>query len=238
VADLSFSGKTVLVTGGASGIGAAVETIFRNHGARVYCLDVKCPPDTESRYITGDVTRPADVVGAVDQAIAETGRLDAVVASAGINRDRAVWKLSDEEWRSVMAVNLDGAFHLVRAAIPHFRERRSGAIILISSINGERGKRGQANYAASKAGMIALAKSAARELGSFGIRVNVVAPGFIETPMTRDLPAEIREAAVCETALGRTGSPEDVAMAVLFLCSEMARHITGQVIRVDGGQYM
>ena len=158
------------------------------------------------------------------------------VHAAGISRDGMLWKLDDERWNTVMRVNLDSAFWLLRALVPGMRSARGGAAVLISSINGERGKRGQANYAASKAGLIALGRTAARELGHFGIRVNVVAPGLIHTAMTRALAEDITTAAIRETALGHAGEPEDVADAVLFLCSSMARHITGQVLRVDGGQ--
>jgi NAD(P)-dependent dehydrogenase (short-subunit alcohol dehydrogenase family) len=146
------------------------------------------------------------------------------------------WKLSDEDWSDVLRVNLDAAFFLLRAAAPHLRSSSRGAVVLISSINGERGKLGQSNYSASKAGLIGLAKSAARELGRDGARVNVIAPGFIETAMTESLPESVREKAIEESVLGRVGQPEDVAGAVLFLCSDLSRHITGQVLRVDGGQ--
>jgi NAD(P)-dependent dehydrogenase (short-subunit alcohol dehydrogenase family) len=158
------------------------------------------------------------------------------VHCAGITRDGVVWKLSPEHWSEVLRVNLDSAFHLLRLLVPRMRAAGSGSVVLLASINGERGKFGQANYAASKAGLIALGKSAARELGGFGIRVNSVAPGWIETEMTRNLPDDFRQRAIAETALARLGSPEDVAGAVLFLCSPLASHITGQVLRVDGGQ--
>jgi len=136
----------------------------------------------------------------------------------------------------VLGVNLDSAFHLCRAAIPVLRERGSGSIVFLSSINGERGRFGQSAYAASKAGLHGLAKSLAREVGRFGIRVNCVAPGMIETPMTESLPTQVLDAARAETCLGRLGTPEDVAEVVAFLLSSASRHVTGQVLRVDGGQ--
>ncbi|MCA8912394.1 MAG: SDR family oxidoreductase, partial [Planctomycetes bacterium] len=153
-------------------------------------------------------------------------------------RDGVVWKLSDEDWRSVIDVNLTGAFHLLRESVPLMRALGRGNIVNIASINGERGKFGQANYSASKAGLIGLTKSAARDCGRFGIRVNAVAPGLVDTEMTRVLPAEVRQRAVNESVLGRISSPLDVANCVMFLASAMAQQITGQVIRVDGGQYI
>ena len=236
--DLRFDGQTVLISGAGRGIGAAVAAAFEARGAAVYRLDVERQAEADERFIAADVTRSDEVDRAVAGVLGTTGRLDAVVACAGIIRDHALWKMSDDDWRAVLAVNLDGAFHLLRAVAPHFRERQGGAAVLVSSINALRGKFGQANYAASKAGLIGLAKTAARELGRSGARVNVVAPGFIDTPMTRALPREARDAAAAEAALGRIGAPEDVAGAVLFLCSRLAGHITGQVLRVDGGQYI
>jgi acetoacetyl-CoA reductase/3-oxoacyl-[acyl-carrier protein] reductase len=166
----------------------------------------------------------------------ELGRVDAVVHCAGITRDARVWKLGDDDWRGVMAVNLDSAFFLLRAALPVLRAGGGGAVVLVSSINGQRGKAGQANYAASKAGLEALARTAAREGGPLGIRVNAVVPGWIDTPLTAGLSDDLRRRALDESALGRLGTPDDVAGAVLFLCSDLARHVTGQVLRVDGGQ--
>jgi len=236
--DLRFDGQTVLVTGAGRGIGAAVAGAFEARGAAVYRLDVERPAEAGERFIAADVTRSGEVDRAVASILGTSGRLDAVVACAGIIRDHVLWKMSDDDWRAVLAVNLDGAFHLLRAVAPHFKTRQGGAAVLVSSINAERGKFGQANYAASKAGLIGLAKTAARELGRSGARVNVVAPGFIDTPMTRTLPQAARDAAASEAALGRIGVAEDVAFAVLFLCSRLAGHITGQVLRVDGGQYI
>lgn len=233
-----FAGRTVLVTGAAGGIGQAISLAFCERGASVYGLDRAAGAEPRIQWRIADVAESSQVDSAVDSVSKESGRLDFVVAAAGITRDGVVWKLSDDDWKSVLGVNLDGSFHLIRAAVPRLREQGGGSIVLISSINGQRGKAGQANYAASKAGLIGLARSTAREVGRFGIRVNVVAPGFIDTAMTQPLPDGIRQAAVQETALGSIGRPEDVAGAVLFLCSELASHITGQVLRVDGGQYM
>ena len=166
-----------------------------------------------------------------------TSELDLVVHCAGITRDGVLWKLDLEDWREVIDVNLSSAFLLLRGLTPLLRGHgRGGAIVLISSINGERGKFGQANYAASKAGLIALGKTAALELGRFGVRVNCVCPGFIETALTAKLPAQVRERAIAETVLGHPGLPADVADAALFFCSDMSRHVTGQSLRVDGGQ--
>jgi len=159
-----------------------------------------------------------------------------LVHAAGITRDGVLWKMTDDAWEDVIRVNLDSAFWLLRDAVPWLRRAEGGSVVLISSINGERGKFGQANYAASKAGLIGLGRSAARELGKFGVRVNLVAPGLIETPMTETLPEDAKRKALEETALGRFGRPEDVAGAVLFLASALSAHVTGQVLRVDGGQ--
>ncbi len=168
----------------------------------------------------------------------ELGGLDVLVHCAGITRDRVLWKMSDEEWSDVMRVNLDSAFYLLRAAAPVFRERKGGAVVLVSSITAERGKFGQTNYAASKAGMIALGKTAALELGKFNVRVNAVAPAWIETRMTAAVPESVRRHELEISPLGRLGEPEDVARVVLFLGSDLSRHVNGQVIRVDGGQVM
>jgi 3-oxoacyl-[acyl-carrier protein] reductase len=177
---------------------------------------------------------------AVTAALAEidraAGRLDIVVHAAGITRDARLWKATAEDWDLVLATNLTSAFHVLHAAVPLMRRTGPGAVVLISSINGERGKVGQSSYAASKAGLNALARTAARELGAFGIRVNAIAPGWINTPMTAAVPEEARQRALAESPLGRLGDPDDVARATMFLVSELGRHVTGQVLRVDGGQ--
>lgn len=235
-----FSDRTVVVSGGAGGIGAAVLRRFEAAGATLFNLDTRPPADDTGlpgRYIETDVTDQQAVRDAVDQAVEQTGRLDAVIACAGINRDQVAWKLDEEDWRRVLAVNLDGTFHLLRAAIPHFRAAGAGTAVAISSINGERGSFGQTNYAASKAGVIALVKSLARETGRFGIRVNAVSPGYIETPMTAPLPAAVIQAAIDGAPLGRVGRPEEIAEGVFWLCSGSSSFVTGQVLRIDGGLY-
>jgi 3-oxoacyl-[acyl-carrier protein] reductase len=200
-------------------------------------LPGQAPPDGVVA-LDADLREHAAVPRLVDELRRRFDRLDIVVHAAGITRDAVLWKLEPASWSEVLRVNLDAAFLLLRETVPLLRDRGAGSVVLISSINGERGKFGQASYTASKAGLIGLARTAARELGRFGIRVNVVSPGLIETSMTAGLPAEIREQALRETALGRIGEPDDVACAVLFLASDLARHVTGQVLRVDGGQLM
>jgi len=235
---IDMKDRSVLVTGAAGGIGAAAARALAAAGATVYGLDLEPGPGERARFIRADVTKAEEVTSAVERVVAETGRLDAVVAAAGILRDRVLWKMPLEDWRKVLAVNLDGSFHVLRAAVPAMREAGGGgSVVLVASINGERGKFGQANYAASKAGVIGLAKTAARELGAFGIRVNAVSPGYIDTAMTRGLPEDATRAAVEGSCLGRIGSPDEVASAILFLCSDLSAFVTGQVLRVDGGLY-
>jgi NAD(P)-dependent dehydrogenase (short-subunit alcohol dehydrogenase family) len=236
---LSLAGRVAVVAGGGGGIGSAVARALATAGAEVVSVDrpgAACPRG--ARAIACDLGDATAIAAMLEQVGRQLGGLDLLVHSAGITRDGVLWKLDPESWSEVLRVNLDSAFHLVRGAAPLMRERGRGSVVLISSINGERGKFGQSSYCASKAGLIGFGRTAARELGRFGIRVNVVAPGWIDTPMTGSLPEEYRQQAVAETALGRAGAPEDVAAAVLFLCSEMSRHITGQVLRVDGGQLM
>jgi NAD(P)-dependent dehydrogenase (short-subunit alcohol dehydrogenase family) len=238
---LGLEGKSVFVTGSASGIGAAVVDRMLEEGASVAAFDrARTAPreHAQKRFVAhvGDVTRQEDVDAGLDLALRSFGTLDGVVHCAGITADGVVWKLDDEQWRSVIDVNLTGSFRVVRAAVPMLRKAGGGSIVLVSSVNGLRGRFGQANYAASKAGVVALAKSVAHEAGAFGIRVNAVAPGLVRTAMTESLPSPFFEEALRETPLQRVGEPQDVADVILFLCSPLSRHVTGAVLRVDGGQ--
>jgi len=172
----------------------------------------------------------------VGAAVRELGRLDCLVSCAGIARDAMSWKMSEEAWDEVLAVNLKGTFAYCRAVAPVFRAQKSGRIVTIASINGLRGKVGLANYAASKGGVIALTRTLARELGRSGVNVNCVAPGMVRTAMTATLPPAVLDVALAESALGRIADAEDVARVVVFLCSDAARHVTGEIVKVDGGQ--
>lgn len=232
---LALHGKTAVVSGGSGGIGRAVCAHLRAAGAEVVSIDRADAAPVPDAVNLGCDLADAAAIAALEARLPPAVQL--LVHCAGITRDGVVWKLGKDQWDQVLRVNLDSAFHLLQLLVPRLRQA-GGSVVLLASINAERGKFGQANYAASKAGLIALGKSAARELGSFGIRVNSVAPGWIDTAMTRDLGAEHRQRAVAETALARLGTAADVAGAVLFLCSPLASHITGQVLRVDGGQLM
>ena len=232
-----FHGEVALVTGGSSGIGLAIARALAAAGARVHVLDRVEPPAGGNLVFhaceLSDRAAPAQAVAAI---LAGEQRLDHVVQAAGITRDNVLWKLSDEEFEEVLAVNLTAAFRVLRAVVPQMRAQKRGRVVEIASINGMRGKFGQANYRASKAGLIGLVRTAARELGAFGITVNAVAPGLIRTPMTERLPQPVLDKALAETAGGRLGTVEDVVGAVLFLLSDEAAHVTGEVLRVDGGQ--
>ncbi len=231
-----FQGRVALVTGGARGIGRGIAERLARQGAEVHVLDrAPEPPAGGIAFHAADISRVAEVTAAV-ASLPRPPLL--LVNNAGITRDRSLLKMSDQEWGEVLAVNLTGAFNVLRAVAPGMVAAGYGRVVNVASINGLRGKFGQANYVASKAGLIGLTKTAARELGPKGVTVNAVAPGMVLTEMALALPEEIRSRALQEAVLGRLPEVEDVAEAVLFLLSDAARAVTGEVLRVDAGQYI
>jgi NAD(P)-dependent dehydrogenase (short-subunit alcohol dehydrogenase family) len=235
-----LTGQVAVVTGGSGAIGGAIVRALAAAGATAYALDLAAPKDEALPWISCDVRHDASVAAALEHIEAKHGRLDVVVHAAGISRDAVVWKLAVDDWDAVQAVNLRGAFLLLRHALPLLRQgkAKAGRIVLIGSINGSRGKFGTAAYSASKAGLLGLAKSVAREVGRFGILINVVEPGWVRTPLTEKVPQPIRDAALAESLVGSFLDPEDIAQAVLYLCGTGGRRVTGQVLRVDGGQFL
>lgn len=230
-----LAGKVAIVTGGARGIGRTITDALVARGAHVHVFDMTDSNESAGTLHRVNVADAQAVAAAVAQLPAPATLL---VNNAGITRDRSLLKMSDDEWRSVLDVNLSGTFHMLRACAPAMVAAGSGRIVNITSINGLRGKFGQANYTAAKAGMVGLTKTAARELGSKGITVNAVAPGMVMTEMARALPAEVLDRARQESVMHELATPDDIAAAVVFLLSDMARMITGEVIRVDAGQYI
>ena len=248
--DLGLEDKNAIVTGGSMGIGTSIALGLAEEGCNV-AINYR-RHDAEAKEVVNKITKMGrrglaikadvssydDAQNMVQTVIKEFGGLDIMVCNAGITWDGVIWKMSEKQWDTVIGVNLKGYFNYNKAAAMVFKDQRHGKIVNISSINGLRGKFAQTNYSAAKGGEMAMSKSLAKELGKFNVNVNVVAPGMVMTEMAQSIPPEFLNKAVDETVLGRIASPEDCANLVVFLCSDRARHITGEVIKIDGGQYV
>jgi 3-oxoacyl-[acyl-carrier protein] reductase len=244
---MEFTGKVVLVTGGSRGIGRACAIAFAKAGATVVlsyagneaaAAEAVALAGSNARSIKFDVADTAACAAAVDDVVRGAGRLDVLVNNAGVAIDGLAVRVKDDDWDRTLDTNLKGAFALCRAAARPMMKQRSGSIVNLTSVVGETGNVGQAAYAASKAGLIGLTKSLARELASRNIRVNAVSPGFIDTDMTAGLNAELKAKMTEGIPLGRLGSADEVARAVLFLAGDAASYVTGEVLKVNGGMYM
>ncbi len=244
---MNFENKTAVVTGGSRGIGLAIAKKLAENGANIAILFVGDPEEGDSakaeleklgvkaeRYFC-DVSDFEESKKVVDEVISEFGGIDILINNAGITRDKLVLNMDEKDFDAVIDVNLKGVFNMIKHTYKHFMKKRAGRIVSTSSIVGLVGNAGQANYAASKAGIIGLTKSVARELAGRGVTVNAVAPGYIGTDMTSALPEKVKESMKAQIPAKRIGTPEDVANVVAFLCSDEAAYVTGEVIRVDGG---
>ena len=238
----SLDGKVALVTGGSRGIGASISRELAKAGAKV-ALNYRAGQEAADEVageigglaVRADVSKPEEVQALIERVEGGLGDIDALVNNAGVTRDTLIARMTDDDWQTVIDTNLRGTFNTSRAVSRKMLRRRAGSIVNLSSVVGVHGNPGQANYAASKAGIIGLTKALARELGSRGVRVNAIAPGYISTELTDVLNDEQRGLILQNTPLGRLGEPEDVARAVRFLCSDEAAFITGDVLLVDGG---
>jgi 3-oxoacyl-[acyl-carrier protein] reductase len=242
-----LEGKTALITGAARGIGKAIALKFAEEGANIAFTDLAVNEETEAEIAAlgvkaksyasnaADFQQTEDVVKAVKE---EFGSIDILVNNAGITKDGLMLRMTEQQWDAVIAVNLKSAFNFIHACVPVMMRQRGGSIINMASVVGVHGNAGQANYAASKAGLIALAKSIAQEMGPKGIRANAIAPGFIETAMTAQLSDEIREEWKKKIPLRRGGQVDDIANTALYLASDLSSYVSGQVIQVDGGMNM
>jgi 3-oxoacyl-[acyl-carrier protein] reductase len=242
--------KTAVITGGARGIGRAIATAFLNEGAKVIILDKFFPDDFEefkSKYNSNsesviskslDITNFSESKTVIDELFKLTGKFDILVNNAGITRDKLILRMAEEDWDAVLTVNLKGTFNMVKAVIPYMAKAKYGRIVNISSVVGVMGNAGQANYSASKSGMIGFSKSIAKEFAGRSITVNCIAPGFVETEMTAQLTDEQKNVFLNVIPLKRSTTPEEVAGVVVFFASDKSAYITGQVLCVDGGMIM
>lgn len=243
---MRFQDKVVLVTGGAAGIGLSTAEAFAAEGAKLAICDVNPEAGEEAVKSLGadasfykvDVADSQSVSGWMDQVSERYGQIDVLVNNAGITRDGLVMRLKEADWDLVIDINLKGTFNCIKSVSKVMMKQRSGRIVNVASVVGVMGNPGQANYVASKAGVIGLTKTVARELAPRGITVNAIAPGFIETDMTAVLSDKVKDAMLATIPLGRAGSPKDVADVVTFLSSDAASYLTGQVLHVSGGMYM
>lgn len=246
---LALTGKIAIVTGGAQGIGKAIVDLLAERGASVVVCDLNFEKAQETASlltsqgrqamaVSANVAVAAEVSAMAREVIARWGDIHILINNAGITRDTLLLRMKDDDWDAVLSVNLKGTYQCIKAVLPAMSKKRWGKIVNISSIVGAIGNPGQANYAASKAAVVGLTKTVAREYASRGINVNAVAPGFIETQMTASLSGEVREHLEKQIPLSRLGTPSDVAQTVAFLVSDQASYITGQVIHVNGGMYM
>ena len=234
-------GKICIVTGASRGIGAAIAARFRAEGAKVYALSRSAPQpvaEVEEQWLACDVTDEASIEAAVKTVMEKEGRIDILVNNAGITRDGLLMRMKTQDWDDVLDTNLKSAFLLSRSVLRTMLKQREGCILNVSSVVGITGNGGQTNYSASKAGLIGFTKSLAREVASRNLRVNAIAPGFIETSMTDKIPEEFKQKLMDSIPLGRVGGVEEAANAALFLCSPLASYITGVVLHVDGGMGM
>jgi 3-oxoacyl-[acyl-carrier protein] reductase len=247
---LSLKGKVALVTGAARGIGRAIAETLAQRGADIVVADknsdlaaataqeIAAASGCHVISIAVDVADSASVKAMIDKALAEFNHVDILVNNAGLTRDNLIMRMDESDWDLVLSINLKGVFNCSKAIVRPMMKQRSGRIVNISSVSGLAGQAGQANYSASKAGVIGLTKALARELGSRQITVNAVAPGFIPTDLTKDLPEELKTESLKAIPLGRWGTPQEIAAAVAFLASDEAGYITGHVLSVDGGMVM
>jgi 3-oxoacyl-[acyl-carrier protein] reductase len=241
-----LNGKKALVTGASRGIGKAIADKFLAEGAEVWGLDIREPDDLADRvkqsgnklhWISADISKLADVEAVIEGALKESGGFDTLVNNAGITKDNLSFRMSLEEWQKVIDINLSAAFFIARTIARDMIRKRSGSIINMASVVGIHGNGGQANYSASKAGLIGVTKSLANEIASRNVRVNAIAPCFIESAMTDAIPADAREKMIAGIPMKRLGKPEDVADMALFLASDLSSYITGQALPVDGGMF-